>query len=185
VVSAPATGSASERGARSGCDGTNPRASVRRARSRSSAPERVQRLRLAAAVEDDRRAADQRRQRGCDRVQPALAEHDALQALLHRDRSLQQRVLLVDQAGERLLGHRDERRVVRDLDQREVALGGGLNQRLGHLLVAEADAEAEAREAVVGQPRDVAALLVGRRQRQPGGEQQLTTGEPRGRVREL
>ena len=70
------------------------------------APEDVQRLRLAAAVEDHDRAADQRRERRGDRVEAALGEHDPLQALLDGDRALQQRVLLVDQPRERLLGDR-------------------------------------------------------------------------------
>ena len=121
------------RAARSGCAGTKPRASPRRARSRSSAPtaatasaSRSRRkawsgLELAAAVEDERGAADERGDRGDDRVEPALAEHDPLEALLGGDRAAQQRVLLVDEPRERPLGDRDERRVVRHLEEREAA----------------------------------------------------------------
>ena len=115
------------------CVGAKPRPSPRRARSRSSAAsastasrrelaaEGALRQRRAAAVEHQRAAADERRQRAGDRVQPALGEDDPLQALLRGDRALQHGVLLVDQPRERLLGDGDERRRVRDLEERERA----------------------------------------------------------------
>jgi hypothetical protein len=86
------------------------------------AAERADRPRVAAAVEDERGPADEVRERADDRVQAALGEHDPLKALLRGDRALQQRVLLVDQPGKRLLGEGDERQLVRDLEQREAAL---------------------------------------------------------------
>ena len=92
-------------------------------------------------------SADERGQRADDRVEAALGEHDALQALLRGDRALQQRVLLVDQAGERLLGEGDERQLVGHLEEREVALARRLDQRLGHLVVREAGARRRARPA--------------------------------------
>ena len=110
-------------------------------------------LELAAAVEDERRAADQRRQRADDRVQASLGEDDALQALLGGDRALEEGVLLVDQSGEGALGERDERHLVGHLEEREAALPGGLDERGGDLLVAEARAEAHPGQPVVGQAR--------------------------------
>ena len=111
------------------------------------AAERAAGQRRAAAVEHERRPADQPGERADDPVHAALGEHDALQALLGGDRAAQQRVLLVDQPRERLLGDRDERQLVRDLEQREAALARRLDQRLGHVVVREAHAEAQARRA--------------------------------------
>ena len=146
------TGSASARAARSGSAGHEAAARRRaRARSRSSSPSAAtvsgsssrrnacSASQLAAAVEDERRAADERGERGDDRVEAALAEDDPLQALLRGDRAPQQRVLLVDQPRERLLGDRDERRA-RTAPRRagSRARCGGVDERLGHLLVREA-----------------------------------------------
>ena len=77
---------------------------------------------LAAAVEDRDRAADRGGDRGDDLLEAALFEDQALEPALHRDPALQHLVLLVDEAGEGLLGDRDERRRVGDLEEREVAL---------------------------------------------------------------
>ena len=189
-----AIGSASPRGARSGWPGTKPRPSPRRARSRTSSPSAATTsgsssrrkvahgLQLAAAVEDERGAADERGQRADDRVEAALGEHDALQALLRGDRALQQRVLLVDQAREGLLGQRDERQLVGHLEEREVALARGLDQRLGHLVVREAGAEAQPGQAVVGEAWRCTRAGLGAVEREPGGEQQLAARQPRRRV---
>ena len=67
---------------------------------------------LAAPVEDQRRAADHRRQLARHALEPALGEHDALEPLVRGERAPQHRVLLVDQVRERLLGDRDERQLV-------------------------------------------------------------------------
>jgi hypothetical protein len=149
------------------------------------AAERAHRLQLAPAVEHERGAADERGERGDDRLQAALGQDDPLQALLGGDRALQQRVLLVDQARERLLGQRDERQLVRDLEQREGALGRRLDQRLGDGVVREAGAEPDAREPVVGERGDEVALALGGVERQPGREQELAARQPRGRVAQL
>ena len=122
------------------------------------APEGPLLLELAATVEDQRRAADQRRQRADDRVQAALGEDDALQALLRGDRALEEGVLLVDQSREGALGERDERHLVGHLEEGEAALPGRLDERGGDLLVAEARAEAHPGQPVVGQAGDVLAL---------------------------
>ena len=140
---------------------------------------------LPAAVEHHRRAADQRRERAGDAVEPALGEHDPLEALVRRQRPPQDRVLLVDQVAERLLGDGDERQLVRDLEQREPVLLGGRGERLGHRLVREPGAEAQAGQLVAGEPRDVLALAIGVGQLHPGGQQQLAAGEPRRRVLQL
>ena len=71
----------------------------------------------------DRGAADQRRERAGDAVEPLLGQHDPLEPLVGGERPLEHRVLLVDQVRERLLGDRDERHLVRDLEQREAELG--------------------------------------------------------------
>ena len=113
---------------------------------RQLAAEGPLRQRRAAAVEHERAAADERRQRAGDRVQAALGEHDPLQALLRGDRALQHGVLLVDQPRERLLGDGDERRRVRDLEDRERrGPAAAFDQRRGHLFVREAGPDARAR----------------------------------------
>lgn len=149
------------------------------------AAERVQSLELAAAVRDERGAADERGDRGDDGVEPAFAEHDLLEALLGGDRATQERVLLVHEPCERPFGDRDERRVERHLVQREAACFGGVDGGLRHLLVAEPGAVAEPGEAVVGEARDVLTLGLRAVERHAGGEQQLAAGEELRRVREL
>ena len=106
---------------------------------------------LAAAVEDRDRAADRRGDRGDDLLEAALFQDQALEPALDRDPALQDLVLLVDEAGEGLLGDRDERGRVGDLEQREVALLGLVDERFRQFLVAEAGAEPEAGEVVVGE----------------------------------
>ena len=140
---------------------------------------------LAAAVEDRDGAADCRGDRRGDLLQPALLQDQPLEPALHRDAALQHLVLLVDEAGEGLLGDRDERGRVGDLEEREVALLGLVDERLRQSLVAEAGAEAEPGEVAVGEDADEGALLGGVVERDPGGQHQLAAGEPRRRVLEL
>ena len=130
-------------------------------------------------------AADRGGDRRRDFLQAALLEDQPLEPALHGDAALQHLVLLVDEAGEGLLGDRDERRRVGDLEEREVALLGLVDQRFRQLLVAEAGAEAEPGEVAVGEQADEGALLGGAVERDPGGQHQLAAGEPRGRVLEL
>ncbi len=123
----------------------NARASRRRARSRISersavervgahrAAERALHQRLAARVEHQHRGPDQRRERRRERVEPSLGEDDPLEPLLCGQRTAQHRVLLVDELRERRLRDRDERNLVGDLEHRELALGGELDERLRHL----------------------------------------------------
>ena len=56
---------------------------------------------LAAGVEQDHRRTDERRERRDEIVDPALGEDDLLEPLLRGERSAQNRVLLVDELGER------------------------------------------------------------------------------------
>jgi hypothetical protein len=149
------------------------------------AAERAPRQRLAAAVVHERGAADQGRQRAGDRVEPALGEHDAVQALDRGDRPAQRGVLLVDQLGERALGHRDEGQLVGHGEQRETARAGGLGQRLRHRVVPEAEAEPEPGEPVVGEALDERALRVAVAQRHARRQQQLAARQPRRRVGQL
>ena len=140
---------------------------------------------LAAPVVDQRRPADQRGQRARHAVEALLGEHDPLEPLVRRERATQERVLLVDEMGERLLGEGDERQLVGHLEEGEAVLLGGLHHRLGHGVVAEPRAQPDAREPVARQPRDVLALPVGVLELHPRGEQQLTAREPRRRVLQL
>src|SRR6185312_3698549 len=78
-----------------------------------------------------------------------------------------------------------ERCRVGDLEEREVTFLRLFNQRLRHLLVVEAGAEAEPGEVVVGEQFDEGPLLGGAVQRDPGGQHQLAAGEPRRRVFQL
>ena len=139
----------------------------------------------AARVEDEHAAADHRRQRTDERVEAALGEDDPLEPLVRGERAAQHRVLLVDEPAEGALGDGDERRLVRHLEQRQVALGGGGDERLRDRVVAEAGAEAEPGELVVGEPRDERALALGGVELEPGREQQLAAGHPRRRVLQL
>jgi len=109
----------------------------------------------------------------------------ALEPALHGDPALQDLVLLVDEAGEGLLGDRDERRRVGDLEQREVTFLRLLDQGFRQLAVAEAGAEAEPGEVAVGEQADEGALLCSGVERDAGGQHQLAAGEPGGRVLEL
>ena len=78
-------------------------------------------------------AADRGGDRRRDLLQAALLEDQPLEPPLDGDAALQHLVLLVDEAGEGLLGDRDERRRVGHLEEREVALLGLLDQRLRQL----------------------------------------------------
>jgi hypothetical protein len=106
-------------------------------------PEGALDQRLTASIEHQHGRTDQRGQGGRERVEPSLGEHDPLQAVVRGDRPTQNPVLLVDQLGERRLGQGDERDLVRNLEHRELALGGRLKQRRRDLIVAEADPEPE------------------------------------------
>ena len=140
---------------------------------------------LAAGVEDDRRAADQRGERAGDAVEPALGQHDPLEPLVRGQRTLQDRVVLVDQVRERLLGDRDERHLVRDLEQREAQLVRRGDHLVGHRLCAKPvprprpDSPWPARRATYSR------CELGPLELQPGRQQQLAARQPRRRVDDL
>ena len=140
----------------------------------------------AVKVEQHGRAADQRRERRDDELQALFFEHDLGELLVHGERALQERVLLVHDLRGDGLGDGDERDVVGHLEQRKVVLFGQRDHGLGHRLEAEADAEAEAREVGVDQALQHGELLgLAVDEREPGGEQQLAALEPAGGVGHL
>ena len=195
------TGSTRARPASSGWAGANspasdprPAAALRRRTSSATcssapsgqlAPEQLRGDRLPAPGEHGHGAAGRRGERAHDLVEPALLEHDPLEPLVDRDPALEHLVLLVDEPRERLLGDRDERQLVGDLEDGEAGGLRLLDDRLRHVLVVEAGPEAEPGEMAVGQQPDELALarlvveLDARRQ------QQLTARQPRRRVRQL
>ena len=105
------------------------------------------RHRLAARAEHAGRAADRLGDRLHERVEPVLLEHQPLEPLVDRDAALEHLVLLVDEPRHRPLGQRDERHVVRHLEQREAELARLVEQRRRQLVVGEAGAEPERRRA--------------------------------------
>jgi len=140
---------------------------------------------LAMAVEHEHAAADSGGDRRGDLLEAALLEDEALEPALHRDPALQDLVLLVDEVGEGLLGQSDERHRVGDLEQREALLLGLVGQCLRQLGVIEAGAEPEPGEVVIGEAADEGALLGGALELDARREDELTAGEPGGRVLEL
>ena len=118
----------------------------------------------AAAVEDDRRPADRRRRRGKDLLQPSAFDHQSLEALMHLGAAVEHVELLVDQMGRGALVDRDERHLVRDLEQGQVVGSRGIEQSLRQALVVEAGSEPQSgdllgrsnstyRRCLAGEPR--------------------------------
>ena len=106
----------------------------------------------AVEVEEHRRTADQGRQRGDDELQALLLEDDLGELLVHRQRALQHRVLLIDDLRGDGLGDGDEGHVVGHLEEREVMLVGERDHGVGHLLETEADPEAEPGDLGIDEP---------------------------------
>ncbi len=149
------------------------------------APERLRGDRLAAAGEHAHRAARRGGQRAHHLVEPALLEHQPLEPLVDRDAALEHLVLLVHEAREGLLGERDERQLVRHLEDREVELRRLVHQRGGKRLVVEAGPEPEPGQVVPReQPHELALALVGV-ELDPGRQQELAARQPRRRVGQL
>ena len=155
----PGTGTARARPASDSCCGSNaPTArSLRRrraARRRApSGPRRRGRPCWAGAPAHGRsrpgrspsRRSRERASRGSRRAR--ALDHQPLEPLVHLGAALEHRVLLVDQPREGSLGDRDERHLVRDLEQRHAALVGLVDERLRQSLVLEAGAEPEPGDA--------------------------------------
>ena len=153
--------------------------------SSSSCAEGAPHEQRAARVVGEHAAADQGRECGDDRVEPALGQHDPLESLVRGDRTAQDRVLLVDEPAEGRLGDGDERHVVRHLDERQVTLSRSCHDRVRNRSVREAGAESEPRELMVGEQVDERALALRRVELKPRGEQQLAAGHPGRRVLQL
>ena len=125
----------------------------------------------ARGVLDDRHAADRRRDRSQDRLQPPSLDHQPFQTLVHLGGALQDRVLLVDQPREGSLRDRDERHLVGDLEHGHAALFGLVQERLRQSLVLEARAQPEPGHVALGQPGKEAALPRGPLELDPGRQQ--------------
>ena len=136
-------------------------------------------------VLDDRRPSDRGGDRPQDGLETATLDHQPLEALVNLGAPLEHRVLLVDEQRERALGDRDERHLVRHLEQGHVALLRLVDQRLRQPLVLKPGAETETRDVVVGKRGDEAALPRDALELDAGREQQLASRKPRGGVVEL
>jgi hypothetical protein len=116
------------------------------------------------------------------RVEPA---GERLRQNVARHVALQELVALVEQLREHALGDRDERQLIRHLEQREAALARRVEDRGGHLLVHEAGAESEPRDLALGEPLDELALGLCPHQLQSRGQQELAPAQPRRGVEQL
>ena len=137
-------------------------------------------------VEDQHGAADRGRERARNLVDPALLEHQLLEAALQRDPALQGLVLLVDEVRERLLGDRDERHLVRHLEQREAELLGLVDGPPAGSRRARARCRSRGRRGGGRTSRRTysrCSALV--REAQAGRQQQLAAGHPWSRVGQL
>ena len=100
--------------------------------------------------------------------------------------ALQQGVVAVDDLGVDLLGHRDERHLAVQLDQREAGRARGLHEGGGQPGEARAELDDEGGDAPVRQAPHEGALLGGAgAEAEAGGEQQLAALEQRGDVGHL
>ena len=112
----------------------------------------------ASAVEDDRRSADRRRRRSKDLLQSPALDHQPLEALVHLGAAVEHIELLVDQMGRGALVDRDERHLVRDLEQGQVVGSRGIEQGLRQALVVEACSEPESGDLLGREQLDISAL---------------------------
>ena len=199
------TGSTSERPASSGWSGANSAVSPARpfglesssprritsARTCSSAASGISRRNERAEIVSPRpdehvdRAAGGRRQRAHQLVEPALLEHEPLEPLVDRDAALQDLVLLVHEARERLLGDRDERQLVGHLEHREAQPARLLHERGRQLGVLEPGPEAEPGEVAARKQPHELALALGAVELDARRQQKLPARQPGRRVEEL
>ena len=105
-------------GRRGGAARDAPRRGSRRAGTRAGGRPPLART-SPRRVEDDRASADRRGDLLRHLVEAATLQDQPLEALVDRDPAGEHVVLLVDQAAEGSLGDRDERGLVRDLEDRE------------------------------------------------------------------
>jgi hypothetical protein len=135
-----------------------------------------------ARVLNEGHAGDRGRGRGDDLVEAPALDHQPLELLVNARAAREHVVLLVDQPGGGALGDRDERHLIRNLEQRQVALLGGVEKRLRDPLVVESRAESEPGDVGPGEQLDEAPLLRRRPELVAGGEQQLAARKPWCRV---
>ncbi len=136
-------------------------------------------------IQQQRRSRDRGGDRGDDLVQPAPLDHQPLEPLVDGDSAFEHSVLEVDQRLRRALGDRDERHLVRDLEDRELPLLALVRKRLRHPLVREPRAQAEARQAVIVEQPDEGALPRRGAELAAGSQQQLAAAEPGRRILQL
>ena len=140
----------------------------------------------ARLVDECQRAADVLADDRQQRRRPSSLEDGMREPLVHLERAFDPRQLLVRELRRDRLRQRDERHVVGDRDQREAHLLGLVGERRGRLGPAEADAEGQAREPVLGESAHVLALRPRElADAEPGRDQKLTALEPRRRVGQL
>ena len=120
------------------------------------------------------------------RLDAAPADDRVGEPLVHGQRARLLLELLVGEVREGGLRDRDEGHLVRDRQHGERELVRLPDDRFGNVGEPEADAEAEAGDAVAGEPPDVRALR-GRRlaEAEPRGQQELAALEPPGRIGQL
>ena len=123
----------------------------------------------AGLVDECERAADVLADDRQERGRASSLEDGMREPLVHLERALDPRELLVRELRRDRLRQRDEGHVVRDRDQRKAHLLGLVGERRGRLGPAEADAEGEAGQAVLGEAAHVFAL----------GPRELADPEPR------
>ena len=132
----------------------------------------------SALVDESEAAAEVVADHRKERLQAAALEHGRREALVHLERARHLFQLLAGEMRDRRLRDGHERDLVRDCKHRERESVPLLDDRRRHIREAEADAEAEAREPVLGEPLDVGAL---RRRHlahaEPGCEQELAALE--------
>jgi hypothetical protein len=120
------------------------------------------------------------------RLGAAALDDGAGEALVHLERPFEPGQLGVCELGRDRLRQRDEGHLVGHRHEREAELLGLRRQCFRRLRPAEADAEREARQTVLGKPAQVVALRpCALPDAEAGRDQELAAFEPRGRVGQL
>ena len=140
----------------------------------------------ACLVDECERAADVLADDRQECRRPSSLEDGMREPLVDLERALDPCELRVRELRRDRLRQCDEGHVVGDRDQRKAHLLGLVGERRGRLGPAEADAEREARQAVLGEPAHVLALGPGElADPEPRRDQELAALEPRSRIGQL
>ena len=140
----------------------------------------------AVYVQKDRPSSNHGGQRRHHPIGALALQDRAREGVLRIQGPRQQVVLLGHQPREHRLGDGDEREDIGHLEHRKGRRLRRLEERLRHALVGEAEAEPEAGQARLDQPRDVGALpRRGGPDPHAGHEEQLAALQPRRRVVQL